>query len=109
VLILPPGHAQQVQQRYPFRRREKWMIGGVVAVLCAVAVALVISLATADKKSGNGCVSVSLAYSTGGDHVYRCGESARSLCAGVGKVGGITGAPADTVRAQCRKAGLPVS
>jgi hypothetical protein len=51
---------------------------------------------------------VSLAYSTGGDHITRCGEGAKALCRGVGHSGGITGVPAQTVAAACRKAGLPV-
>lgn len=84
------------------------MVGGVLAVVAALVIVLAVSLGTADKKSGPGCVSVSLAYSTGGDHIYRCGGAARSLCAGAGKAGGITGEPAKTIEAACRKAGLPI-
>jgi hypothetical protein len=108
MLILPPGHAQAVRQRRPVRPHEKWMVGGVLAALAALVVVLAISLGTADKPSGHGCVSVSLAYSTGGDHIYRCGDAARSLCAGVGRTGGITGEAGKTVAVACRKAGLPI-
>ncbi|MFZ0090427.1 MAG: hypothetical protein WAL63_13020 [Solirubrobacteraceae bacterium] len=108
MLILPPGHAQAVRQRRPFTPREKRMIGGVLGALAILLVVLVVSAATPEKKSGHGCISVSLAYSTGGDHVYRCGASARALCAGVGQAGGINGPSADTVRMACRKAGVPV-
>ena len=107
-MILPPGHAQQVSQRRALTTRERWMIRGVLGVVGLVAVALVISFATGTKKSGHGCVSVALAYSTGGQQVYRCGASARALCAGVNRAGGITGAPARAVATECRKAGLPV-
>jgi hypothetical protein len=84
------------------------MVGGVLGVLAVIAVALVISAVTGEEKSGHGCVSVSLAYSTGGDHITRCGAAARSLCHGVGRAGGITGAPAKAVATECRKAGVPV-
>lgn len=84
------------------------MIGGVVSLLSAVAVALVISFATSGHTSGHGCVSVGLAYSTGGAQVYRCGASARSLCASVGQPGGTTGGAARSLRIECRKAGLPI-
>lgn len=84
------------------------MIRAVLAAVGLLAVVLVISLATGETKSGHGCVSVELAYSTGGDHITRCGRAARSLCQGVGHAEGITGVPARTVAAACRRAGLPV-
>ena len=107
-MILPPGHAEEVRRRQSFAPRERWMIRGVVAVVVALAAVLVISLATGETTSHKGCVSVSLAYSTGGDHITRCGDGAKSLCQGVGRAGGITGAPAQVVAAACRKAGLPI-
>jgi hypothetical protein len=108
MLILPPGHAEAVQQRRAIRPRERWMVGGVLAALAGLAVALVISFATAGHKSGHGCISVGLAYSTGGAQIYRCGASARSLCASVGQAGGTTGGAAQSLATECRKAGLPV-
>jgi hypothetical protein len=109
MLILPPGHAQEIaRHRNTFRAREKWMIGGVLGALAVLAVVLIVSIGSTTKPSGHGCVSVSLAYSTGGQQVYRCGAAARALCSGVGRVGGITGNPAQVVARQCRKAGVPV-
>jgi hypothetical protein len=84
------------------------MIGGVVGIVAAVAVVLVISIATAGHRSGHGCVSVGLAYSTGGAQVYRCGGAARQLCASVNQPGGTTGGAARSLTIECRKAGLPV-
>jgi hypothetical protein len=104
-MILPPGHAQPVRRPYPFRRREKAMIGGVLATVLVIAVVLVISLATADRKSGHGCVSVSLGYSMGGNTFNRCGQAARDLCAGANRQG-LTGAAGRAVARECRKAGL---
>ena len=108
MLILPPGHAQPVNQLRALSGRERWMIRGVLATLVAGLVVLVISLATADKRSGHGCISVSLAYSTGGSQIYRCGGAAQAMCDGVGRPGGLTGLPARTVEDACRKAGLAV-
>ncbi len=85
------------------------MVGGVAALLAALAVVLVISLSTPDRRSGHGCISVGLAYSTGGAQIYRCGASARAMCAAVtGGAGGATGASARSLTTECRKAGLPV-
>ncbi|HWE08374.1 MAG TPA: hypothetical protein VG325_03410 [Solirubrobacteraceae bacterium] len=108
MLILPPGHAETVRRRPAIRPREKWMIGGVAAAVAVLAVALVISFATSTTKSGRGCISVALAYSTGGAQIDRCGAAARALCASVGVPGGITGLPAHGVAAACRQAGLRV-
>jgi hypothetical protein len=84
------------------------MIGGVLGVVALLAIALVVSLASSGHKSGHGCISISLAYSTGGTQTYRCGASARELCAGVGKPGGTVGVAARALTTECRKAGLPV-
>jgi hypothetical protein len=108
MLILPPGHAQAVREPRTVRPREKAMICGVLGVMVVLAVALVISFATAGHKSGHGCISVGLAYSTGGEQIYRCGASARALCASVNQPAGTTGATARALSTQCRKAGVPV-
>ncbi len=83
------------------------MIGGVLGLLAIIVVGVVISLTTATKHSGHGCIAVNLAYSTGGSQIYRCGAGARALCDGVGHVG-LTGKPGQTVAVACRRAGLPV-
>ncbi len=107
-MVLPPGHAETLNQRRTLSGREKWMIGGVLGLVSALAVVLVISFATAGHKSGHGCVSVGLAYSTGGAQVYRCGDAARNLCQTVNQPGGTTGGAARSLSIECRKAGLPV-
>ena len=84
------------------------MLGGVLATLAAFAIVMIISLSTADRQSGHGCISVGLAYSTGGAQIYRCGASARGMCGGVGRPGGAVGATARSLTTECRKAGLPV-
>lgn len=109
MLILPPGHAQSLREPHAFRPGEKAIAGGVAAVLAALAVVLVISLSTADRQSGHGCVSVGLAYSTGGAQIYRCGAAAREMCAAARRgPGGPIGATARALTVECRKAGLQV-
>jgi hypothetical protein len=108
MLILPPGHAETLRQSRTIRPRERMMIGGVLGVIALLAVAVVISFTTSGHKSGHGCISVGLAYSTGGAQIYRCGAAARQMCAGAGHPGGTVGAAARTVSTECRKAGLPV-
>lgn len=107
-MILPSGHAGTVNQRRGLSAREKWMIGGVLGLVAALAIVLVVSIATAGHKSGHGCVSVGLAYSTGGAQVYRCGGAARQLCQSVNQPGGTTGGAARSLSIECRKAGLPI-
>ncbi len=80
-------------------------MGGVLAVV--IAVVLIVSLTHGDRKSGHGCIAVSLAYSMGGTQTYHCGAAARSMCSGVGQPG-LTGAAGRDVASACRKAGLPV-
>jgi hypothetical protein len=106
-MILPPGHAQQIRQGRAFTGREKGMITGVLGGVLIIVVVLVISLATADKKSGHGCISVSLGYSIGGNTFNACGQKARHFCAGAHKQG-LTGTAGDVVARECRKAGLAV-
>lgn len=108
MLILPPGQTEAVRAQRALRPRERWFIGGVVALVAVVAVAVVVSFASGTKAPRRGCVSVALAYSTGGAQIDRCGAAARALCAGVGHSGGITGEPAQAVARACRRADLPV-
>jgi hypothetical protein len=108
MLILPPGHAQAIGEPPTVRPREKIMIGGVLAAVAALAVILIISLTSAERQSGHGCISVGLAYSTGGDKLYRCGATARSMCARANTSSGIRGSSARALSTECRKAGLPV-
>lgn len=108
MLILPPGHAQTVVVQRRFTKREKWMVGSVLATVAALILVVVISIATAGHTTGNGCVDVNIPYSTGGQEFYECGARARAMCAAVGAPGGYTGAAGRAVATECRKAGLGV-
>ena len=108
MLILPPGHAQELRTPRRITLRERWVVGAAVAMLAALAVVLVVALSTGEHASGNGCVYVNLPYSTGGASFYQCGSKARATCGSVGQANAFTGPAADAVATQCRKAGLPV-
>ncbi len=107
-MIMPPGHAATAGSPWRFSKREKLVVVVMSGLLAALVVAVVISLSTSGHKSGNGCVDVAVAYSTGGSEIYRCGEAAKVMCRSVGVPGGYTGQTGKQVAVQCRKAGLPV-
>jgi hypothetical protein len=108
VLILPPGHAQAVHARRRLSVREKWMIRGVAAAVVAIAIAVVISLATAGPRSSHGCIYATFPGVVGADQISECGAAARDICASVLAPGAYSSEGARTVIAECRKAGLPV-
>jgi hypothetical protein len=104
----PPPRSQEPPRLRPLQRREKLLargVGGVTAIL--VATVLILSLTHADKRSGHGCIAVSLAYSMGGTQTDECGARARVMCARVGGQG-LRGAAGRDVARACRQAGLPV-
>jgi hypothetical protein len=109
MLILPPGHAEALRGRRGLSRRERWMIGGVLATVAAVAVALAISLGTAGPSSAHGCIHATIPGVVGAVPVNECGAAARSTCSTVHARGAYAPGAARTIAAECRKAGLPVS
>jgi hypothetical protein len=102
MLILPPGHAQQV--RAPIRARWMLALGG--ALTTALVILAVIALTTTGHQTGNGCVDVTIPYALGGQEFYKCGNAARTFCVSSGKPGGFTGTAGQAIAVQCRKAGL---
>jgi hypothetical protein len=108
VLIIPPGHAEAARLRWPTSRREKWMIGGVLGVVAALAVVLVISFASSGPSSKAGCIYATIPAATGAEQIHECGGVARSTCASALTPGAFAARAAQAVAAECRKAGLPV-
>jgi hypothetical protein len=106
VLILPPGHAEQVRAPLRAGARERWMLWVGGALTLALAIVAVIAITTSGRSSGKGCVSVTIPYSLGGQEIYKCGQAARNFCVTSGRPGGFTGAAGQAVAVQCRKAGL---
>ena len=104
VLILPPG--PRVAGR--LSRRERWLVGGVLGVVAALAVVLVISLVSAGPSSGHGCIYATIPGVVGAEQVHQCGGTARETCQTVNRPGAYARQAAQTIAAECRKAGLPV-
>jgi hypothetical protein len=88
--------------------REKWMIGGVLGVVVALAVVLVISFASSGPSSKSGCIYATIPAATGAQQVNECGAAARSTCATARTPGAFTAQAAQAIAVECRKAGLPV-
>ena len=105
VLILPPEHAAPVRR---LSRRERWMVGGVLSVVAALAVVLVISFVTSGPTSGHGCIYATIPGTVGAQQVHQCGADARDTCQTVNAPGAYTPQAAHTIAGECRKAGLPV-
>jgi hypothetical protein len=105
VLILSPEHAGPVRR---LSARERWMVGGVLGVVAALAVVLVISLVSAGPSSGHGCIYATIPGAVGAEQVHECGATARDTCQSVNAPGAYTAQAAHTLATECRKAGLPV-
>jgi hypothetical protein len=84
------------------------MLAGVLGAVSALVIVVVLSLGTTGHSSARGCIDVVVPYSTGGQEFYRCGASARAMCAEVGTPIGYNGLQGREVASQCRKAGLAV-
>ncbi len=108
VLIIPPGHAETIRARWQPSTREKWMIGGVLGVVAVLAVLLVISIASSGPSSKSGCIYATVPAATGAEQINLCGARARSTCATVRTPGAYAPQAAQSLAAECRKAGLPL-
>jgi hypothetical protein len=107
-MVLPPGHAQAVTVPRKLSTREKRLIGGVLAAVVVLLVALVVSLATAGPTSARGCIHATIPGDVGAQQIDQCGAQARDTCQTVNQPGAYPPASARVVAAACRKAGLPV-
>lgn len=90
-------------------RRERWILGGVLALVAVLVVTVAVSFTSKQRTSHNGCIDVSAATVIGGSELYRCGAAARDLCTAPN---GPTATDNISFRRAladaCRKAGLPV-
>ena len=110
MLITPPEHRPQTAAPRRLGAREKWIVGAVIGLVGVIAVLVVISFASPQRKSANGCIDVSAATVIGGSELYRCGAAARDLCSSPSSSGAQTTnvSFARAMSEACRKAGLPV-
>lgn len=108
MLIMPPGHAANVQRLRRLSERERWILRGVLALVTVLAVAIVVAVGTAGRTSANGCLHLTLPAATGAQDVNECGAVARNTCATVLEPGAYTQLGQSLLSTGCRRAGLPV-
>lgn len=107
-MIIPSGHWHEISQPHRVSRRERWLIGGVLALIAVFGVAIVIAFTSHQKASRDGCIDVSAATVIGGSELYRCGSAARGLCTSATGSGAANISFRRALADACRKAGLPV-
>jgi hypothetical protein len=107
-VILPPGHAEQVTAPRGLTRREKRLIGAVLAALAALLLVLVISISSGGPSSGHGCIYATIPGPVGAEQISQCGGQARQTCQSVRAPGSFTAQAERVLETECRKAGLPV-
>jgi hypothetical protein len=109
VLILPPGHAQELNVARRFSVREKWIVGAVLGVVAVLVAIVAISIGSTGHRTANGCIDVKFPIAIGGQELYQCGAGARTLCSTSGAASGPNSVEDRAIADQCRKAGLPVA
>jgi hypothetical protein len=89
----------------PRERRAMWVAAGILVVVIAVGATIwaMVGNASSSVRSGESCVTVSLASSMGGGVEHACGAAAREWCRAAYVQ---HGAHAEAVQAQCRVAGI---
>jgi hypothetical protein len=108
VLILPPGHHQDVTSHRRLGLRERWLVGVIGAAVAALVIVTLVATASSGPKVGRGCIYLTVASSLGGQQIKGCGADARSICSQVNQPGGSIGTVATAVAAACRKQRIPV-
>lgn len=106
MLILPPGHAEELGLKGRFSRRERWMVRGVVGAVAALAITLLVALALPGPTSSHGCIYLTVAGPVGAQYIYHCGSDARALCGSAATGQPLPGQDRPALIAACRKAGL---
>jgi len=89
----------------PRERRAMWVVAGILVVVIAVGATIwaMVGNSWSSVRSGQSCVTVSLASSMGGGVEHACGAAAREWCRAAYVQ---RDAHAEAVQAQCRVAGL---
>ncbi len=107
-MILPPGHAEPAGASRSLSRRERRLIGAVLAVVAAFILVLVIAIGSGGQSSGHGCIYATIPGPVGAQQISQCGAQARQTCQSVRAPGSFTAQAQRVLEAECRRAGLPV-
>jgi hypothetical protein len=103
--MIMEGHAKRLRE--PLSRGQRRALYATVGALLAVIAALAAYGAVASTPgatSGHGCVSVTVASTTGGATLHYCGRAAKQWCMMESQRNGPV---ASVARPQCRLAGFP--
>jgi hypothetical protein len=106
-MVLPPGHANAVLARRQFSRREKWMVGSVVAASAAIVLVVLIAVLSSGGKPASGCLNVDVPGPIGAQEFRQCGAQARQFCGSISTAGGLSASARQDVASACRRTGLP--
>lgn len=107
-MVIPPGRGGAGAARRGLSGRERWLIRGVLGVVLALAVVLVVAIASAGRSSAGGCIYATIPGPVGAQEVNQCGAQARATCQTALAPGTFTSQAARVIARECRKAGLPV-
>jgi hypothetical protein len=94
--------ARRLSEPLRWGRREKGVVGALVAVVVVALLALGVYAFSSGSPARKDCVSVTFASTLGGAELHGCGQRARAICAS----GSFPHIEAD-LRAACERAGLP--
>ncbi len=93
--------ARRLREPLSWGRRERSIVGAVLAIVIAVAIALIAFAASSGAPARADCIDLTFPSTLGGAEIHGCGTHARKLCAsGAYKV------IADDMRTACTKAGF---
>jgi hypothetical protein len=107
MLILPPGHGQAAVGRRTFTKRERWIVGSVVAVSVALVVVVIIAVAIPGGRTARGCLNVEVPGPIGAQEFRQCGAAARAFCSSIASAADLSRVARQDVAAACRRQGLP--
>ncbi len=94
--------ARRVREPLRWGRREKTLVGAVLAVVAAAVVALVVFAASSGAPARADCIDLTFPSTLGGAEVKGCGASARHICSS----GAYRGLRLE-MKAACARAGFP--
>ncbi len=106
-MIMPEGHYRDTQVRRSRNPRERWILrlGGLLSAL--VIAVTVYSLTSSQPRNGNGCLSFNYTMVMGGEQYYKCGATARRICARPPHLGGLANNFAVKLHEACIGAKFP--
>jgi hypothetical protein len=101
--MIMENRSKRLSEPLRWGKREKTIVGALLACVLAVAIALGAFALTSGSREPADCVNVTFASTLGAAHIHACGPRARTICASPGASKQIAG----SLRAACRRVGYP--